>query len=36
VFASLVSITLFTSGGIGAIVLFERLVLHWRPSRRRR
>jgi NitT/TauT family transport system permease protein len=35
VFASLVIITLFTSVGIGAVVLIEELFLGWRPSRRR-
>ena len=35
VFACLVSITLFTSLGIGAIALFEKLFLHWRLSERR-
>jgi NitT/TauT family transport system permease protein len=36
VFAALVSITVFTTLGIGSIALFERSVLKWRPSRRRR
>lgn len=35
VFASLLSITLFTTLGIGAVVLAEELFLGWRPSRRR-
>lgn len=35
VFASLVSITLFTGLGIGLVALFEELALAWRPSRRR-
>lgn len=35
VFACLLAITLFTSAGIGAIVLVEELALGWRPSRRR-
>jgi NitT/TauT family transport system permease protein len=35
VFASLLSITAFTTLGIGAVVLFEKLFLGWRPSRRR-
>jgi NitT/TauT family transport system permease protein len=36
VFAALLSITVFTSLGIGAVALFERLFLKWRPSRRSR
>jgi NitT/TauT family transport system permease protein len=36
VFAALVSITAFTSAGIGAIALFEKAVLKWRPSQRKR
>jgi NitT/TauT family transport system permease protein len=36
VFASLLAITLFTSLVIGAISLLERLLLHWRPSQRKR
>lgn len=36
VFAALASITAFTTLGIGAIALFERAVLTWRPSQRRR
>jgi len=36
VFATLVSITLFTTLGIGVVALFERAFLKWRPSRRRR
>ena len=36
VFAALLSITAFTTLGIGAIALFERAVLKWRPSRRKR
>ena len=36
VFAALLSITMFTTLGIGAIALFERAALAWRPSRRRR
>lgn len=36
VFASLLSITAFTTLGIGAIGLFERAVLKWRPSQRKR
>lgn len=35
VFASLVTITLFTTLGIGVVVLIEELFLGWRPSRRR-
>jgi NitT/TauT family transport system permease protein len=34
VFSALLSITLFTTLGIGAVVLFERLFLRWRPSQR--
>ena len=36
VFAALLSITIFTSVGISAIGLFERLFLKWQPSRRER
>lgn len=36
VFACLLSVTLFTTLGIGVVVIFERLFLGWRPSRRRR
>ncbi len=36
VFASLVSITLFTTAAIGVVVLVERIFLKWRPSRRTR
>jgi NitT/TauT family transport system permease protein len=36
VFAALVSITAFTTIGIGSIALFERAVLTWRPSQRKR
>jgi NitT/TauT family transport system permease protein len=36
VFAALLSITVFTTFGIGAIALFERSALKWRPSQRRR
>jgi NitT/TauT family transport system permease protein len=36
VFAALLSITAFTTLGIGAISLFENAVLKWRPSRRKR
>lgn len=36
VFAALLSITIFTALGIGAVSLFERLVLTWRPSQRKR
>lgn len=36
VFAALLSITLFTTLGIGAISLFEHTFLKWRPSQRRR
>jgi NitT/TauT family transport system permease protein len=34
VFASLLSITLFTMLGIGAVVVFEHVFLKWRPSQR--
>jgi len=34
VFAALVSITVFTTAGIGLITLFERRYLKWRPSQR--
>jgi NitT/TauT family transport system permease protein len=36
VFAALVSITVFTTAGIGLITLFERRFLKWRPSQRAR
>lgn len=36
VFAALLSITLFTALGIGAIALFEKKMLKWRPSNRKR
>ncbi|HJU23912.1 MAG TPA: ABC transporter permease [Casimicrobiaceae bacterium] len=36
VFAALLSITLFTTAGIGLITLFERHFLKWRPSQRKR
>jgi NitT/TauT family transport system permease protein len=36
VFAALLSITAFTTLGIGAIALFENAVLKWRPSQRKR
>jgi NitT/TauT family transport system permease protein len=36
VFAALLSITLFTTAGIGLITLFERRFLKWRPSQRQR
>ncbi len=36
VFASLLSITLFTTLGIGVVALLERSFLKWRPSRRKR
>ena len=36
VFAALLSITAFTTLGIGAIGLFENAVLKWRPSQRKR
>jgi NitT/TauT family transport system permease protein len=36
VFAALVSITAFTTLGIGAVVAFENAVLTWRPSQRTR
>ena len=36
VFAALLSITLFTTAGIGLITLFERRFLRWRPSQRSR
>jgi NitT/TauT family transport system permease protein len=36
VFAALLSITAFTTLGIGAIALFERSALTWRPSQRKR
>jgi NitT/TauT family transport system permease protein len=35
VFASLLSVTLFTTVGIAIVVLVERSLLGWRPSRRR-
>jgi NitT/TauT family transport system permease protein len=36
VFAALLSITIFTTAGIGAIAAFEATVLKWRPSQRKR
>ena len=36
VFAALLSITAFTTLGIGAISLFEKTVLKWRPSQHKR
>jgi NitT/TauT family transport system permease protein len=36
VFAALLSITIFTTIGIGSIALFEKAVLQWRPSQRKR
>jgi len=36
VFACLLSITLFTTIAIGVVVLLERILLKWRPSRRKR
>lgn len=36
VFACLLSITLFTTAAIGVVVLLERILLKWRPSRRKR
>jgi NitT/TauT family transport system permease protein len=36
VFASLLSISLFTSLVIGIVALLERVLLRWRPSRRKR
>ncbi|HLI11574.1 MAG TPA: ABC transporter permease [Alphaproteobacteria bacterium] len=36
VFSALLSITLFTTLGIGVVVLFEALFLKWRPSQRKR
>lgn len=36
VFASLLSISLFTTLVIGAVALLERVLLRWRPSRRKR
>jgi len=36
VFAALLSITVFTTAGIGLITLFERRFLKWRPSQRSR
>ncbi|MBW2429033.1 MAG: ABC transporter permease [Deltaproteobacteria bacterium] len=36
VFATLLSITLFTTIVIGIVVILERLLLKWRPSRRKR
>ena len=36
VFAALLSITAFTTAGIGAVTLFEKTVLTWRPSQRKR
>jgi NitT/TauT family transport system permease protein len=35
VFAALLSITAFTTAGIGAVALFEKLALTWRPSQRK-
>jgi NitT/TauT family transport system permease protein len=34
VFAALLSITIFTTAGVGVVVLFEYLFLNWRPSQR--
>ncbi len=34
VFAALLSITVFTTLGVGIVVLFEHLFLSWRPSQR--
>lgn len=34
VFAALLSITLFTTLGVGVVVLFESIFLKWRPSQR--
>ena len=34
VFACLLAITIFTSAGIGFVVLIEELAFAWRPSRR--
>lgn len=34
VFAALLSITLFTTLGVGVVVLFEHVFLKWRPSQR--
>ena len=34
VFAALLSITIFTTLGVGVVVLFEYLFLGWRPSQR--
>jgi NitT/TauT family transport system permease protein len=34
VFAALLSITIFTTLGVGVVVLFEYLFLNWRPSQR--
>ena len=34
VFAALLSITIFTTLGVGIVVLFEYLFLNWRPSQR--
>ena len=36
VFAALLSITLFTTLGIGVIAIFEAAFLGWRPSQRTR
>jgi NitT/TauT family transport system permease protein len=36
VFATLLSITLFTTIVIGIVVILERVLLKWRPSRRKR
>lgn len=35
VFACLLSITMFTTTGMGLLVVFERIFLKWRPSRRK-
>lgn len=35
VFACLLSITIFTTLGTGAVILFEEIFLGWRPSKRR-
>lgn len=35
VFACLLSITLFTSAGVGVVAALEAVFLGWRPSRRR-
>jgi NitT/TauT family transport system permease protein len=36
VFAALLSITVFTTAGIGAVAIFEKVFLKWRPSQRKR